>query len=318
MSTRRYAAGRSAASPEPPVHRRPSLVGRDPGNRDQAAVSALEAQRVGQLELGRELHERAFGRGAVGVGLDLEGEDVGQGLQRITGDWVGDGIGGRVGDRRRAERPIPLVGSTFPSLDPGRRRSSVVSSSSGVAGGPGLRARGGREGDRHRGQRAREAGEHLGQAVLEVGGGGEDRGGDRRPPPRGGRSGPGRRRSASCRAARPCRCGSRAGCSRPRRAERADAPAGVELLVEQALGGRGGLGVVEDPRPQQVADVGGQAVDLALVAVERERVAAALGHPEVAAGSARAAPPARPSSVAASGVVVPDLAGQARARRWAS
>jgi hypothetical protein len=36
-------------------------------------------------------------------------------------------------------------------------------------------------------------------------------------------------------------------------------------------------------RPQQVTDIGGQAVHLALLAVQRERVAATLGHPEVAA-----------------------------------
>ena len=43
------------------------------------------------------------------------------------------------------------------------------------------------------------------------------------------------------------------------------------------------LAVVEDSRPQQMADVGGQAVDLAFVAVESEGVAAAIVYPEVAA-----------------------------------
>src|SRR6202042_3867161 len=65
-------------------------------------------------------------------------------------------------------------------------------------------------------------------------------------------------------------------------AEGADAPARVELLVEQPLGGNGCFAVVEDPRPQEVSDIGRQAVDLALVAVQRKCVAAALGDPEIA------------------------------------
>src|SRR3984885_915352 len=65
-------------------------------------------------------------------------------------------------------------------------------------------------------------------------------------------------------------------------AERADAPAGVELSVEEPLGGAGRLVVVEDSRPQQMTDVGGQAVHLAFVAVEGEGVVAAIRDPEVA------------------------------------
>jgi hypothetical protein len=67
-----------------------------------------------------------------------------------------------------------------------------------------------------------------------------------------------------------------------RRGEGPDSPAGVQLLVEQPLRGYGSLAVVEDARPQQVPDVGGQAVDLPFVAVESEGVAAALVDPEVA------------------------------------
>ena len=62
-----------------------------------------------------------------------------------------------------------------------------------------------------------------------------------------------------------------------------DAPAGIELVVEQSLRGRGRLAVVEDSRPQQVTDVGCQAVDLLFVAVQGEGVVAARGDPEVAA-----------------------------------
>ena len=60
-------------------------------------------------------------------------------------------------------------------------------------------------------------------------------------------------------------------------------PAGVELLVEQPLGGRGRLAVVQHSRPQQMTDVGCQAVNLALLAVKRQSMAATLWHPEVAA-----------------------------------
>ena len=97
------------------------------------------------------------------------------------------------------------------------------------------------------------------------------------------------------------------------RAERADAPAGVELLVEQPLGGGGCLGVVEDARPEQVADVGGQAVDLPFVAVERERVAAAFGHPEVAAEAL----PAGRRRAARGGRRAPSSPQTSRARRAA-
>ena len=43
-----------------------------------------------------------------------------------------------------------------------------------------------------------------------------------------------------------------------RRGEGPDSPAGVQLLVEQPLRGYGSLAVVEDARPQQVPDVGGE------------------------------------------------------------
>src|SRR5579871_5144483 len=67
------------------------------------------------------------------------------------------------------------------------------------------------------------------------------------------------------------------------RAERANAPAGVELLVEQEFSCSCRLALIEDPGPQQVSDVRCQAVDSALVAVEREGVASALFDPEVPA-----------------------------------
>ena len=51
-----------------------------------------------------------------------------------------------------------------------------------------------------------------------------------------------------------------------------------------------GLVVVDDAAPQQVADVGRERVDLPLLAVQREREAAALREPEVAV-EARLAPP---------------------------
>ena len=160
------------------------------------------------------------------------------------------------------------------------------------SGGPCLRSRGGRERDRHRRQRRREAGEHLGQAMLEVGRRGQRSRRRSCSPPRDGRSGPGRRRSASSRGARRSRCGSRAGCSRPRARRACGRPSRSRAARRAAAPAVGGcLVLVEQPRPQQVADVGGQAVDLTLVAVERERVTAALGHPEVASEARRADPP---------------------------
>src|SRR6185312_7447817 len=67
------------------------------------------------------------------------------------------------------------------------------------------------------------------------------------------------------------------------RPERSHTPAGEELLTEQPIRDRRRFRLPQDPRPEEVADVGAQAVDLSLFAVERERVVTALGHPEIAA-----------------------------------
>ena len=109
-------------------------------------------------------------------------------------------------------------------------------------------------------------------------------------PPRGGRSALGRRRSASSRAARQSPCGSRGGCSPPCvcRASALPSPsrAGMSSISSAVIVASS---LVQEARPQQVTDVGGQAVDLALLAVQCQGVTAALGHPEVAAESARVA-----------------------------
>ena len=106
---------------------------------------------------------------------------------------------------------------------------------------PRLRPRRRREGDRDTGHCGGIASEDLGQAVLEVRRRREDRAADRGGRVAGGRSAPNPRRSASSRAARRFPCDTRAGCSRPRGAQRAHAPAREQLLAQKAVGGRGGL-----------------------------------------------------------------------------
>src|SRR5580658_3256266 len=92
-------------------------------------------------------------------------------------------------------------------------------------------------------------------------------------------------------------------------AEGAHAPAGKDLLAEQQLCRGGRLAVVKDSGPQQVPDVGGQAVDLLLVAVERKRVPTVFRHPEVTL-EARSQVIGALLQAVAECVVVPDLACQ--------
>jgi hypothetical protein len=67
-----------------PVDRRPGDIRIDVRDGDQAAVAALEAERVGQRELGRELRQRLFDRGPLGVGLDRKGEEMRSRFDRAT------------------------------------------------------------------------------------------------------------------------------------------------------------------------------------------------------------------------------------------
>ena len=136
---------------------------------------------------------------------------------------------------------MPCGISTSASVQPGWRSSSVVSSSSGA---PAAHACGREAVGKATGtdvSATREAGEHLGQAVLEVRCRGEDRGGDRarRLVVSVAREAGGDQRVV-VRPDRPGVVAERvvAGLAR---AEGADAPAGVELLVEQPLGGGGCL-----------------------------------------------------------------------------
>ncbi len=173
--------------------------------------------------------------------------------------------------------------STSASVQPGMEVEQRAQQQQRGSRGPCLGTRGRRERHGDRGHRRGVAGEDLGQAVLEVRRRLENRGGDRA-------------RRLAVAVAREAGGDQRVlvgpdgpGVVAERvvaglvGAEGAHAPAGVELLVEQPLGGRGRLVLVEQARPQQMADVGGQAVDLALLAVQREGVAATLGHPEVVA-----------------------------------
>src|SRR6201996_7841961 len=67
------------------VDRRPGVLRLDVGDRDQAAVAALEMHRVGQRKLGREFLERPFDRGPIGVVLDREGVEVRSRFHAVDG-----------------------------------------------------------------------------------------------------------------------------------------------------------------------------------------------------------------------------------------
>ena len=78
-------------------------------------------------------------------------------------------------DRASVGRDAPGLGRVITLFQPQERRQQQQRRRRR----PGLGPRRRRERDRDRGHRAREAGEHLGQAVLEVGSGGQDRARDR-------------------------------------------------------------------------------------------------------------------------------------------
>jgi hypothetical protein len=178
------------------------------------------------------------------------------------------------------------------------------------AGGPGLRAARGGIRDGVLGDGAVVAAEGLGQAAVEELGGVEDAGGDA-----GGFV-------LVAVAAQPP--GDERVVERPDGADvvadgvvaflalgqGADAPAGVEAGSEQVLDDVVGAAAFDDAGPEQVADVGGQGVDLAAVGVEGERVVLAVLDPEVAVEAAFEVGGLLVEGVGEGGVV-PDGAGQA-------
>src|SRR6185503_3642899 len=62
---------------------------------------------------------------------------------------------------------------------------------------------------------------------------------------------------------------------------RAYAPSGEEPIAQQVASAGARLVLVGDATPQQMPDVRGQRIDLAFLAVERQREEAALGDPVV-------------------------------------
>ncbi len=194
--------------------------------------------------------------------------------------------------RDRSNSPAGTSGST-PSVrvaGSGRSPSTELQGQHRRRRGPGLRRARGRVRHGERGLGARVAGDDLRQAPAEVLRGLEQPVVQDGTPRRGSRAGRGRRRRSTCRAARRCRRGTRSGCSRRSRAlmVRTPQPENISSDISARTVACDALGL-GDAGPEQVPDVRGQAVDRALVGVERERVVAAVARRSRSRGrSARA------------------------------